>query len=239
MIVAAALTFFADSGELDLPTNEAYAHELARCGAAVLLLGTAGEGATLTDSERLQLVRIHADSRPLNLTVVLPPSSAPRVVGAASAAAGLMHSPWPTNDVADLVGFHRATGGSWMLYSHPAQTALPLTCDLAERLVHLKARPAGAKVSKETPGGIGKLRRIVGPDFLLWDGTDRHIADSVTAGADAAVSQTVGALAVANVSHVTVQDQIDHVRPSGRNKLRALKSLATRKLGTGTTVTRA
>lgn len=42
---------------------------------------------------------------------------------------------------------------------------------------------AGAKLSHATPADVTALRRAAGPDAALWDGTARHLADSLTAGA--------------------------------------------------------
>ncbi|WP_250639726.1 hypothetical protein [Frankia sp. AiPa1] len=74
------------------------------------------------------------------------------------------------------------------LFSHPEFSPTTLTPQLAAAAQTAGILPAAAKVSKVPTDTIAALRTATGPDFTLWDGTARHIAESLTAGANGIVT---------------------------------------------------
>ena len=238
MIVATAITFFDDDARLDLATNAAYIERLRALDVPVLVLGHTGEGPLLSDAERHTLLEMYAGMQFPELTTMLVPSAPSELVHAAEGIGQLIHPPWPAHHIGELASFHRATKRHWMLYSHPERGPLVLTPEVGRELVARGGVPSGAKVSKSSLETIGALRSIFGAGFRLWDGTDRRVSASIAAGADAVVSQTVGALMHEERPGITDQERLDAVRPSGTDKLHHLKMAACAALGRGTPVRR-
>jgi hypothetical protein len=74
------------------------------------------------------------------------------------------------------------------LFSHPEFSPITLTPSLSRAAADAGRLPAGAKTSKVSPEDLAALRAETGPTFTLWDGTARHIAASLAAGADGIVA---------------------------------------------------
>ncbi|MEV6073416.1 hypothetical protein AB0L82_43300 [Nocardia sp. NPDC052001] len=67
------------------------------------------------------------------------------------------------------------------VYSHP-MFGLPFSPDIARGAAALGCLPAGGKLAKVKIPQIGEIRQVA-PGFALWDGSARHIRESLTAGA--------------------------------------------------------
>lgn len=68
------------------------------------------------------------------------------------------------------------------IYSHPAYGGPVWTPDLAQASAAADSTPLGGKVSKVSIDDVTDLHRAA-PHFALWDGSARHIRQSLDAGA--------------------------------------------------------
>lgn len=72
------------------------------------------------------------------------------------------------------------------IYSHPAYGGPVWTPELSRTSVAAAIAPIGGKVSKVDLDEVRALHAAA-PEFLLWDGSARHIRDSLDAGASGVV----------------------------------------------------
>ncbi|MEU4243122.1 hypothetical protein [Actinoplanes sp. NPDC026619] len=70
-----------------------------------------------------------------------------------------------------------------LIYSHPMYTATTFDADLAAVAAAAGVLPVGGKIAKVSPAKIAAITAATGAGFAFWDGSTRHIADSVAAGA--------------------------------------------------------
>lgn len=185
-IMVPALTLTNANGTVDAGATRAYA-EMAH-GAwyhRFILSGSIGLGFQLTTSQREQTLETWLDC--------VPP-------------ARLMACAWNDDDIriaervgvtpmAVLQGFTSDEAAlDWLqalphgafVYSHPAYTGVTFDAVLTRAggsLVQL----GGAKVSKVGLHDIGRMRRVLGEKFELYDGRSRHILKSIEAGATGVV----------------------------------------------------
>ncbi|MDQ1294020.1 MAG: hypothetical protein QG608_1903 [Actinomycetota bacterium] len=68
------------------------------------------------------------------------------------------------------------------VYSHPKYTPVALTADIARAARSLGRLPAGGKICKVSLAEVAALRSATGPNFQLYDGRCRHLAESRAAG---------------------------------------------------------
>ncbi|MEU5410488.1 hypothetical protein [Nocardia asteroides] len=68
------------------------------------------------------------------------------------------------------------------IYSHPAYGASAWTPELARTSTAAGIAPLGGKISKVSLDQVSELHRAA-PRFTLWDGSARHIGQSISAGA--------------------------------------------------------
>jgi dihydrodipicolinate synthase/N-acetylneuraminate lyase len=69
------------------------------------------------------------------------------------------------------------------IYSHPMYTPAVFDVALAADAAAAGVLPAGGKIAKTGLEDVAKVHAVTGPDFALWDGSSRHMAASVRAGA--------------------------------------------------------
>jgi dihydrodipicolinate synthase/N-acetylneuraminate lyase len=69
------------------------------------------------------------------------------------------------------------------IYSHPMYSTAVFDAGLAAEAAAAGVTPAGGKIAKVSVAEVAAIRAAVGPGFALWDGSSRHIAASVQAGA--------------------------------------------------------
>jgi hypothetical protein len=84
--------------------------------------------------------------------------------------------------------FVKALPTSVHIYSHPMYTPTTFGTSVAAAAANASSLPAGGKIAKITPQRITELRAAVGSEFRLWDGSSRHIARSVQAGATGVIA---------------------------------------------------
>jgi dihydrodipicolinate synthase/N-acetylneuraminate lyase len=69
------------------------------------------------------------------------------------------------------------------IYSHPMYTPTVFDARMATLASNLGVLPAGGKVAKINLRQIEEMRRAAGGEFVLLDGSSRHISESIRAGA--------------------------------------------------------
>ena len=80
------------------------------------------------------------------------------------------------------------------IYSHPIYTPAVFDAALAADAAAAGVLPAGGKIAKIGVEGVAKVHAVTGPDFALWDGSSRHIAASVRAGAAGVIATPLSPL---------------------------------------------
>jgi hypothetical protein len=145
----------------------------------------------------------------------------------------VMRGPGNTSDaVAFLDGLPTGT----YVYSHPAFGGPVLNRMLAAAARDAGLVPAGAKLAKVSLDEISAIRRELGPEPALWDGSSRDIAASARAGATGVVATPLSYLpspfpprssdAVQSAVN-QVQSQLDRL-PSRSHRSRSLIAAAYR-----------
>lgn len=187
-LVLPTLTFHRPDGRLDTTATARYAKRAAATWAHLFILsGTTTGGHHATSAERAAVVDLWADAIGTDrLTAccwnrddidhaqrknVVPMVAMLNLADEAEALTFLADLPLPA-----------------YLFSHPEYSPATWTPALATAAASAGVLPAGAKVSKMPVSQIQELRASTGPEFTIWDGSARHIADSLTAGADGIVA---------------------------------------------------
>jgi hypothetical protein len=187
-LVIPALTFRRTDGTLDTAGNERYARRAAETWAHLFILsGTTAGGHLTTTVERAAVLDVWAG-------VTGPSRIAACCWTPADVAEAERRGITPMVVLRDLATDGQALGllGSLpqpsYLFSHPEFSPATLTPHLCRAAANAGCLPAGAKVSKASPEDLAALRTAAGPAFTLWDGTARHIAESLAAGANGVVA---------------------------------------------------
>ncbi|MGH8904752.1 MAG: hypothetical protein ACRDYA_24490 [Egibacteraceae bacterium] len=131
-------------------------------------------------------------------------------------------------------GFFAGLPPNVYVYSHSVYSPTVLDAELAECARAQGVLPKGAKIAKIAIEEIGAVRKIVGANFSLWDGSSRHIRASLEAGASGVVATPLNALpapfpdrSVAALQLVIdkIQAKLDR-QPRGAARLALLTELA-------------
>ncbi len=187
-LVIPALTFRRTDGTIDTADNERYARRAAKTWAHMFILsGTTTGGHLATTAERARVLDIWADIAGLSRITAC-------CWTAADVTAAEHRGITPMVVLRDLatgpqaLRFLAALPRPNYLFSHPEFSPTTLTPQLSRAAADAGCLPTGAKVSKAAPGDLAAFRVATGPTFTLWDGTARHIAESLAAGADGIVA---------------------------------------------------
>jgi dihydrodipicolinate synthase/N-acetylneuraminate lyase len=187
-IVVPTLTLLDSSGSPDVRANRAYAARACRTWVdRFLICGSTSRGDTLTHKQRTDLVDLWLDTagadrivaccwQPEDVSVAVARSVSPMVVMRGHATA--------TDALAMVASL--PTGA--LIYSHPMFGSVVFDSDFANRARAVGELPAGGKIAKVSVDELRRLRHVVGQDFALWDGSSRHIAQSMAAGASGVVA---------------------------------------------------
>ncbi|MFC9898542.1 hypothetical protein ACFVMC_33030 [Nocardia sp. NPDC127579] len=98
------------------------------------------------------------------------------------------------------------------IYSHPMFNSAGFGAELAHAAVEAGCLPAGGKLAKIRPQQIEEIHRVA-PAFRTWDGSSRHIARSVEAGADGVVATPLTASLSSCVSPRSIEQVQSLVDP--------------------------
>ncbi|MCK9921877.1 hypothetical protein MXD61_08260 [Frankia sp. AgPm24] len=187
-LVLPALTFRTPSGGIDRPTTAEYARRAGRTWAhRFILSGTTTGGHLASEVDRATVVELWAETIGVDrLTACCwTPADITHATAAGVVPMVVLRDFASDHDVLNL--FANLPRPSYV-FSHPEFSPATLTPQLAAAAQAAGVLPAAAKISKVPPDTIAALRTATGSDFTLWDGTARHIAESLTAGADGIVT---------------------------------------------------
>lgn len=188
------VTLLDPDGRPDLPATGDYARALRDWSgwATALLCGTTGQGDALGARARAAVFDTWAEVLPADriLCCAWNPAEAAgqldrgrRVLLAVAEPAG----------AATLAAVLAGLPGTVALYSHP-RFGWRVTPDLLTELYRRGAAPAGVKLSKCPPATLAACRRSARTGLALWDGSARHPAESVAAGATGIVAGCLAGL---------------------------------------------
>jgi 4-hydroxy-tetrahydrodipicolinate synthase len=190
-------------GRVDLQALEGLCHRLIGRGLVALApCGTTGEGSLLTPEEHRDVVAATVAAAVGRVPVIAGTSSnntqmaleLARSAEDAGASAILAVTPFylkPTQAgmVAHFRAIHDAVGIPIILYDVPSRTACAIDDVTVRRLGELP-RIVGLKDATGDIQRVGRLRRRLGPDFLLLSGDDATQATFRIAGGDGCISVT-------------------------------------------------
>ncbi len=187
-LVIPALTFRKVDGTISTTDTERYARRAAATwGDLFILSGTTTNGHTATTAERAATIDIWT-------AVIIPERITACCWSPADVTEAERRGITPMIVLRDLHTIDQAREflatlpNPSYVFSHPEFSGHTFSPELARVAIANGRLPRGAKVSKVRPEDLATLRVATGPAFTLWDGTARHIAASLTAGANGIVA---------------------------------------------------
>ncbi len=167
---------------------------------AVVVAGTTGEAATLSDKEKLELFRISkevSDGRCKIIAGTGSNSTAHAISLSVQAEkegadALLIVSPYYNKANSDgLFSHYLAIAHSVsipiILYNVPSRTGVDIPVSVYKRLSRVP-NIIGVKEASTDITKIGKIINVCGPDFAVWTGNDDHTVPAMALGAKGVVS---------------------------------------------------
>jgi hypothetical protein len=187
-VVVPTLNLSTPSGEIDSVANRRYADLGAETWIDHFLLnGSTTRGDALSVHQRASILDIWIDS-------VGPDRVLACCWDREDIDQALMRRVTPMVVMSDLrdrdeaLDFLADLPGGSTVYSHPAMfDGVSFDADIAEAAAKLGCLPSGGKLAKIRLSEISRIRQAA-PAFRTWDGSSRHIADSIEAGADGVVA---------------------------------------------------
>ena len=167
---------------------------------AIVLCGTTGEASTLSDGEKIEMIRrgknfVGERCKIIAGTGSNDTSHAVRLSQAAESAGAdalLVVSPYYNKATQEgLVAHYRAIAGSVkipvILYNVPSRTGLDVPVSVYQQL-SLVPNIVGVKEANTDIRKIMKIRRTCGPDFAVWSGNDDMTVPIVSLGGRGVIS---------------------------------------------------
>jgi 4-hydroxy-tetrahydrodipicolinate synthase len=160
----------------------------------IVPLGSLGEGATLTHTEKLDILRTVRKTTDLPIVATISALSTDEAVGLAKEAEqigcdGLMILPpyvyRGTEDemLAHMSAVMAATGLSCMLYNNPIAYGTDFTPDQVQALADKHSNLHSIKESSADIRRLAEIQRLIGSRLALFMGVDDIIVEGVAAGA--------------------------------------------------------
>lgn len=167
---------------------------------AIVLCGTTGEASTLSDGEKIEMIRRGKNFVGKRCKIIAGTGSndtshAVRLSQAAESAGAdalLVVSPYYNKATAEgLVAHYMAISGSVkipvILYNVPSRTGLDVPVSVYQQL-SLVPNIVGVKEANTDIRKIMKIRRTCGPDFAVWSGNDDMTVPIVSLGGQGVIS---------------------------------------------------
>ena len=167
---------------------------------AIVLCGTTGEASTLSDGEKIEMIRRGKNFVGKRCKIIAGTGSndtshAVRLSQAAESAGAdalLVVSPYYNKATQEgLVAHYRAIAGSVripvILYNVPSRTGLDVPVSVYQQL-SLVPNIVGVKEANTDIRKIMKIRRTCGPDFAVWSGNDDMTVPIVSLGGRGVIS---------------------------------------------------
>lgn len=191
-IVVPALHLVREDGGLDLVATRRYAEAASSSWTDFFLLnGSTSSGHLLTPDERTAVLDVWLNAVETNRLLACAWSADDFHAAADRHITPMAAMTAPDHATAQRLLEELPTGAT--VYSHPTLLGYPFTPDLAvwaEKTGHL---PAGGKLAKVQLKEINRLRAAA-PGFAIWDGSSRHIRESINAGAAGVVATPLTAM---------------------------------------------
>lgn len=167
---------------------------------AIVLSGTTGESATLTDEEKFELIKRAKEFVGNSCTIIAGTgtNSTERTINhsvsaqEAGADALLIVSPYynkgnPEGIFSHYMSIAHAVSIPIILYNVPSRTGVDIPISVYKRLSALPniigVKEAGADITK-----IAKIRAACGDDFFIWSGNDDQIVPVMSLGGKGVIS---------------------------------------------------
>lgn len=199
-VVTAAVTPFTERNALDLAAAEKLLKHLQRQGDGVVVAGTTGEGPTLSDKEKLELVQLYKSKARKGFVVIANVGSndtaaSVRLAKAAAKAGadGLMavgpyyNKPNADGQLAHFTRIADATDLPVMLYNIPGRTSLRIAHDVIVELA-ATTRVKAVKDATADLEGTAVLRSQTLSDFHIYSGDDSLTLPMLAVGGCGVVS---------------------------------------------------
>ena len=167
---------------------------------AIVLCGTTGEASTLSDGEKIEMIRRGKNFVGKRCKIIAGTGSndtshAVRLSQAAESAGAdalLVVSPYYNKATTEgLVAHYRAIAGSVkipvILYNVPSRTGLDVPVSVYQQL-SLVPNIVGVKEANTDIRKIMKIRRTCSPDFAVWSGNDDMTVPIVSLGGRGVIS---------------------------------------------------
>ena len=199
-VCTALVTPFAE-GKIHYPTLKLLLERQMEAGIeAVVLSGTTGESATLSDAEKLEMFRfaktVTGDRMKLiagtgsNATVHAIALS--QAAEAAGADALLVVTPYynkasPQGLTAHYLALSAAVSIPIILYNVPSRTGVDLPVSVCAALAQVP-NIIGIKEASPDIAKITRLRNACGPDFAVWSGNDDQTTPVISLGGQGVIS---------------------------------------------------
>ena len=167
---------------------------------AVVIAGTTGESATLSDEEKLELFRRCKDYCGDSCTVIAGTGSnctqhaveLSIAAEEAGADALLVVSPYynkatPEGLFAHYLSIAHAVSIPVILYNVPSRTGVDIPVSVYQRLSRVP-NIIGVKEASSDIAKIARIKMACGPDFTVWTGNDDQTVPAMASGADGVIS---------------------------------------------------
>lgn len=199
-VCTALVTPFLDS-QINYPMMERLLVRQIDAGiSAVVLAGTTGESATLSDGEKLELVQRAKKCAGETCTIIAGTGSnstahtvaLSRAAENAGADALLIVSPYYNKATSSgLIAHYRAVAEAVsipiILYNVPSRTGVDIPVSVCQALGRVP-NIAGIKEANSDITRITKIRRACPPDFSVWTGNDDLIVPAMSLGSPGVIS---------------------------------------------------
>lgn len=187
-IVVPALTIRTSEGKLDEKGTAQYARRAVSTWVdRFILSGTTARGYSMTERERLFVLRVWLDHAHPARVLSCCWSRTDVDNATAQGVTPIVAMPRLHDDDATLRFLASLPPGSFV-YSHPGNSPTVFDAQLCSKARNSDCLPVGAKLSKASHREIAAVRAQAGPSFILWDGSSRDIAGSIAAGATGVVT---------------------------------------------------
>lgn len=199
--IVALVTPMLDDGRVDIPTLLALVQWHLQAGThGVVVAGSTGEGITLSEQERGEILSVVRHAVGGKIPVIAGTGTActqqtiayTQAAAAQGADACLVVTPYYNRPTQEGLYQHYAAIAAavdipLILYNVPGRTACDLRPETIARLSHIP-QIIGIKEATGDVARVATLRKLCRPDFLLWSGDDSSFVDFMQAGGDGVIS---------------------------------------------------
>lgn len=189
------------NGKINFPMVQILLNRQLDAGiSAVVLAGTTGEAPTLSDEEKLELVRCAKDHVGNSMTVIAGTGSndtahaveLSQAAQEAGADALLIVSPYynkatPDGLYAHYLSIAHAVSIPIILYNVPSRTGVDIPVSVYQRLSRVP-NIIGVKEASPDIQKIAKIRCVCGDGFTIWSGNDELTVPAIAMGAKGVIS---------------------------------------------------